>query len=169
MLPDILASGLRAVICGTAVGTMSASVGHYYARPGNDFWRLLHESGLTPQRLAPQDDSTLPQFGLGLTDLTKNVAQSHDRGLAYDVDGFRARIDRFRPAWVVLHGKEAGRAARGSRGPLSLGVQTWQVADVPVFVVPSASGANRRASYDGRPSRLTWWAEMASVIKERSA
>jgi TDG/mug DNA glycosylase family protein len=84
VLPDILAPNLRIVFCGTAVGQRSAQRGHYYAGPGNDFWRLLHDTGLTPRLLAPDDDVTLPTYGLGLTDLAQNVAQSHDRGPVYD-------------------------------------------------------------------------------------
>ena len=75
MLPDILAPGLRAVICGTAVGEESATRGHYYAGRNNDFWRLLHESGLTPRLLSPEEDATLPHYGIGLTDLTYRAAQ----------------------------------------------------------------------------------------------
>jgi hypothetical protein len=48
--------------------------GHYYANPGNLFWRVLAETGLTPQRLRPEDDWRMPEFGLGLTDLAKGVA-----------------------------------------------------------------------------------------------
>src|SRR5438067_2015906 len=40
ILPDHLRPGLSIVFCGTAVGTASASRGHYYAGPGNDFWRF---------------------------------------------------------------------------------------------------------------------------------
>lgn len=45
VLDDVLAPNLRVVFCGTAVGVRSAARGHYYAGPGNDFWRLLHGSG----------------------------------------------------------------------------------------------------------------------------
>jgi hypothetical protein len=39
------------------------------------------------------DDMTITSYGIGLTDIAKNVAASSDRGLAgaCDVDGFAAR------------------------------------------------------------------------------
>jgi TDG/mug DNA glycosylase family protein len=33
-----------------------------------------------------------------------------------------------------------------------------------VFVLPSSSGANRRRSYDGRPTRVAWWSELAQQL-----
>jgi hypothetical protein len=38
-LPDQLQDHLRLVFAGTAAGQRSADVGHYYAHPGNRFWR----------------------------------------------------------------------------------------------------------------------------------
>ncbi len=161
-LPDILEPGLRVVFCGTAVATASALRGHYYAGPANEFWQLLHLAGFTDRQLDPADDHTLPSHGLGLTDLNKTTAQSHDRGLVYDVPGFEARIAAVRPDWVALHGKEAAKAL--GHGRVRLGTQDWLVAERPVFVLPSASGANRRADYDGRPDRLSWWRELAELV-----
>ena len=51
ILPDLLC--LRVVVCCTAAGTASATVRAYYAGPGNQFWSILHETGLTPRRLPP--------------------------------------------------------------------------------------------------------------------
>lgn len=48
VLPDYLAPDLRAVFAGTAAGERSAALGHYYAGRDNEFWSLLHKSGLTP-------------------------------------------------------------------------------------------------------------------------
>ena len=79
VLPDHLAQGLCVVFCGTAVGTTSAGRGHYYCGRGNEFWPLLFQSGLIPERLRCEDDLRLLEFGHGLTDLNKTVAKSSDR------------------------------------------------------------------------------------------
>jgi double-stranded uracil-DNA glycosylase len=164
MLADLLEMGLRAVIVGTAVGEKSAARGHYYAGPGNEMWLLLHEAGLTNARLSPGQDHQLPLHGVGLTDLAKNVAQSHDRGLVYDVPAFASKIERFQPDWVGFNGKEAAKAFTGQRHH-DLGRQVWCVSGRPVFVLPSTSGANRRATYDGRATRLEWWLEFGVLVR----
>lgn len=74
MLPDRLAPGLQVLFCGTAAGTASATRGHYYAGPGNRFWGLLAQTGLTPRLLRPDEDHLMPGFRTGLTDLAKGVA-----------------------------------------------------------------------------------------------
>lgn len=169
VLPDYLAPGLRVVFCGTAVSTTSAARGHYYAGPGNEFWPLLHESGLTPVRLTPDDDGRIPEFGLGLTDLAKKIAASTDAGLGshYDIEGFVAKIDRFAPRWLAFHGKAAGRAASKALGhgsSVSLGEQPWSVGSSSVFVLPSASAANRDPKrLEGRGSRVDWFRDLAAV------
>lgn len=168
ILPDYLAAGLRVVFVGTAVSRRSAERGHYYAGPGNEFWRFLELSGLTPRRLGPEDDHTLPAYGLGLTDLSKTVAQSHDRGLPYDPAGFAAKIELHRPGWVAFTSKQGAKVfARsiGEREP-SYGPALWTVAGCPVFVLPSPSAANRRPT---DPPRERWWRRLGDAVLENTA
>lgn len=98
MLPDYLGPDLRVVFVGTAVATASATRGHYYAGPGNRFWELLWEAGLTGERiLSPADDESILQYGVGLTDLVKTRAASSDSLLRredYDVGGLLTRLSR---------------------------------------------------------------------------
>ena len=166
ILPDFLAPGLRVVFCGTAAGEKSAERGHYYAGPGNDFWRYLFESGLTPERMEPEDDSRVTEFGIGLSDLAKLVAASSDAGLRghYDVERLIRKIEAFKPSWVAFHGKEAAKVVSrtlGQRRRVRLGRQTWLVGGRPVFVVPSASGSNRDPRrLEDKASRLEWFIEL---------
>ena len=118
MLPTYLAPNLRVVLVGTAVGETSAARSHYYAGPGNEFWTFLHECGLTPTTLDPSDDATPPSYGIRLTDLAKAIAQSHDRGLPFDIATFTAKIATYRPGMVAFTRKAAGTAfARSLRQP----------------------------------------------------
>ena len=68
-LPDVVAPDLDVLFCGINPSLMSASRGHHFARPGNRFWPALHLAGLTPTRLAPDQDRELPRYGLGVTNL----------------------------------------------------------------------------------------------------
>ena len=140
------------VVVGTAVGEASAARGHYYAGPGSNFWAYLRQCGLTARRLAPEDDALLPGLGVALSDLAKTRAQSHDRGLAYDVAAFEDKVGRCAPRWVAFHGKAAAKAYARAVGlrPPGLGPTPWLVAESLGFVLPSASGANRSRPWDGR-------------------
>jgi TDG/mug DNA glycosylase family protein len=169
VLPDYLAPGLRVVFCGTVVSTTSAARGHYYAGPGNEFWPFLHQSGLTPVPLSPNDDARVLEFRLGLTDLAKKIAASSDARLGshYDIDGFVEKIETFAPAWLAFHGKTAGRAASKALGygsAISLGEQAWSIGATRVFVLPSASAANRDPKrLEGRASRVDWFRDLAAL------
>lgn len=108
----------------------------------------------------------LPDLGIGLTDLVKTMAQSHDRGLPYDVPRLEQRIAEVAPAWLAFTSKEAGAAAARHLGQPrpSLGRQEWTLGGAKVFVLPSPSGRNQgRSNYDGRPTRLAWWRELAEL------
>jgi TDG/mug DNA glycosylase family protein len=153
MLPDYLQPDLRMVLVGTAVGEKSAARGHHYAGPGNDFWAFLYEAGLTPTRLTPNDDASLPRYGIGLTDLVKSIAQSHDRGLPYDVPAFIAKIATYQPGVVAFTSKAAGKAfARALGEPLpSLGLELGRSrADQHSFCL------HRQARTEPRPTRRAW-------------
>jgi TDG/mug DNA glycosylase family protein len=165
VLPDILAPGVEVVFCGTAVGECSARRGHYHAGPGDAFWQLLHDAGFTDRRLTPQDDASLPGLRLGLTDLVRNEGQ----GLTFDAPSVVAKVEAVEPAWVAFTGKVAGQAAARfvGRPRPGLGLQSWTFGGAQVFVLPSPSGANRRREYDGRPTRLEWWSELAQLCERR--
>jgi len=163
-LPDIVAPGLDVVFCAPAVGECAAMRGHYYAGPGNIFWRLLHQGGFTPHQLEPSEDDTAPTYGIGLVDVVR-TSPPHQRPAVFDVTQLVETIRSQRPCWVAFNGKHAAAVvARGlGQRPTGLGRASWSVAGVPVFVLPSSSGANQRRDYDGRASRLAWWSELAQL------
>lgn len=168
-LAELLAPGLRLVVVGPAVTACAAARGHHHAGPGDDFWRLLHESGTTARQLAPEEDADLLGEGVGLTHLVQDPSRSGSRPAPHDLARFCALVEEHAPAWVAFHGKAAATACARAAGhrPPPLGVAPWTVAGSRVFVLPSASGANRRSSYDGRPTRLEWWAELATLLPRR--
>ena len=115
ILPDVLAPGLRVVFCGTAAGEEAARVGAPYAGPGNRFWWVLHEVGLTPRELRPVEFRELLAWGIGLTDVAKHAVGGDSalragrlRRRGGDREGGAIRAARAR-----VRGK--ARGARGAR------------------------------------------------------
>jgi TDG/mug DNA glycosylase family protein len=70
-LPDQLQHHLRLVFVGTAAGQRSVDLGHYYAHPGNRFWRTIPAVGLTPRRYQPHEVPALLEQRIGFTDMCK--------------------------------------------------------------------------------------------------
>ena len=98
-LPDQLQDHLRLVFVGTAAGQRSADTGHYYAGPGNRFWRTIHEVGITPRRYEPHEFPELLKLGIGFTDVCKLGAGMDHQALKFPVDipAFRDKMRRYRP------------------------------------------------------------------------
>jgi mismatch-specific thymine-DNA glycosylase len=158
ILPDVLAAGLRVVFCGTAPGTASARAGAYYAGPGNRFWTTLHEVGLTAAVLRPAEFARLPEFGIGLTDISKTASGSDQevgrRGV--DPERLAAAIAAIAAPHLAFNGKNSARAALGR--PVDYGIQPERIGGAAVWVLPSTSGA-ARGFWDIGP-----WRELARAI-----
>lgn len=167
VLPDIVGPEPRIVFCGQAGAESITSREHYYETPGNSFWESLHACGLVPDLLGPQDDHRLPEHGLGLTDLVGHIDPGTGRQRAWvEVEELLDKVERWAPDWLAFTSKGAAQEAARAIGrppPRLLGTTEWYVARTQVFVLPGTSGANRRRDYDGRPTRLGWWRELAEL------
>ncbi|WP_439817911.1 mismatch-specific DNA-glycosylase [Zavarzinia sp. CC-PAN008] len=161
ILPDVLAPGLHAVLCGTAVGRFSAQAQAYYAKPGNRFWPALHESGLVPVRLGPQDYPRVLEFGLGLTDLNKTEFgnDSELTRTAFDVAGLRAKLAHYRPAALAFTSKHGAQTFL--RRKVAYGRQPEVVEGAALFVLTSPSGL--ATGYWS----LEPWRELAGFVNAR--
>jgi TDG/mug DNA glycosylase family protein len=143
-LPDQLQEHLRLVFVGTAASKRSASDGHYYAHPGNRFWRAIHEAGITPRRYQPGEFEALLELGIGFTDLSKSGAgMDHQiEAASIDVPGFEAKIEKYRPKTIAFTSKKAASLFYGKPSSvISLGRQRADGQFPDVFVLSSPSGA----------------------------
>jgi double-stranded uracil-DNA glycosylase len=153
-LPDHLRPGLDLVFVGINPGERSAERGHYYAHPGNAFWRVLSASPLIARDLGPEDDASLLDDGIGLTDLAKRVvtdsSQVTDAELRASIEAFRARIASASPRAVCFTATRPFAALYPGEWR-SLGWGRQDVAPLEgadVWVMPSPSG--RAAAYRNR-------------------
>lgn len=144
-LPDILLPRLKLVFVGFNPSLPASRAGHYYAGGRNHFYPLLQRSGLTPRLLTYHEDSTLPQFGIGLTDLcptpTAQAGHLPAGALRAGRDRLTEKLLRFRPRVVCFNGFGVYHAYFG-RPPVAPGLQADRIGDSAVFVVPSTSPAN---------------------------
>ncbi len=143
VLPDVLASGLDVVFCGSAVGDASAKAGAYYAGPGNRFWETLAAIGLTDGELRAKDYQLVLTYGIGLTDMNKTDSGS-DASLSPDADEpgtLRATLEKYQPAHLAFNGKRAAEVFFGAK--VAYGRQPEPVGATVVHVLPSTSGAAR--------------------------
>jgi len=146
-LPDYLAPGLRVVFVGFNPGETSARVGHYYAYPGNRFYWLLWQAGLTDRLYASHEDASLLALGYGLTDLvgrsTRSSGDLTPAELRAGREELLAKLARYRPRVACYNGKGIYAALTGSRR-VEYGLQPSSVVPgVLDFVAASPSGRSR--------------------------
>jgi len=110
-LLDVLEPNLICVFVGTNPGIRTATSGHAYAHPSNQFWKLLHSSGCTEnERLRPEQDVDLPRlYSMGNTNIvarpSRDAAELSKAEMAEGTPVLEAKIAEFRPEAVCIVGK----------------------------------------------------------------
>jgi len=129
---------------------------------------LLAATGLAEGRpLGAPLDTTLPDMGLGLTDLVKQRAASSDALLKtsdYDLAGFVARIETAAPKVVAFNGGKAAVARHLGYGKSVEGPADWRIGESLVYRVPSSSAA---ASI-GTAQKLAAWRQFGAWVRQRT-
>jgi len=144
----VIAPHLRVLFCGINPGLYSGAVGHHFARPGNRFWKALHQAGFTDRLLSPFEERRLLERGLGITNLVNSATASADELDTEDIRRGARRLlsttRRYRPRIVAILGLGAYRIAFGDR-TASIGPRDERVGGARVWVLPNPSG--RTAGY----------------------
>jgi double-stranded uracil-DNA glycosylase len=137
--------GLRVLFVGINPSLRSAEVGHHFARPGNRFWPTLHASGFTPRQLTPYEDALLPSFGIGITNIVARATRAASDLSAEELRAgavlLEATVREWNPRLVAMVGVVAYRTAF-DRPHANMGLQSEEVGDRPVWVLPNTSGLN---------------------------
>lgn len=147
-LPDYLASGLSVVFVGLNPGRYSIEAGHYFAGPQNRFWAALSVSGLVAHSVGPEDDASLLEQEIGLTDLVKRATRGIDELSRHEyktgAKTLRRKLIRFQPKVACFVGLTGYRICFNPQAVV--GVQPEQLGDTQLFVMPSTSPRNARYS-----------------------
>jgi TDG/mug DNA glycosylase family protein len=165
-IPDVGGPGLRVLFSGINPSLYSAATGHHFARPGNRFWPALHRAGFTERQLHPSEQFTLPEAGLGITNVVaRATARADELSAAELVEGgavLAALADRWRPRVLAVLGVTAYRAAF-ARPKAALGLQPEPLGGVPVWVLPNPSGLNAHYTVD---SLAAAYAELRRAVTD---
>jgi TDG/mug DNA glycosylase family protein len=167
-VPDLIAPGLRLLFCGINPGLYSGAVGHHFARPGNRFWRVLHESGLTERLISPFEERELLRLGIGVTNLvgraTATAAELAPAELREGAERLADVAERYRPAVIAVLGMDAYRTAF-QRPKARMGPQAGDIGGSRAWLLPNPSGA--QASY-GLPALVEAFAALRADLAELS-
>jgi TDG/mug DNA glycosylase family protein len=144
-VPDVIAPGLQVLFCGINPSLYSAAVRHHFARPGNRFWRVLHQASFTSRLLFPHEERALLKCGYGITNLVERATARADEiapdELARGLQCLVAKVQQFRPRFVAILGIGAYRKAFGSPS-VALGQQHAKMHGATLWLLPNPSGLN---------------------------
>ena len=167
-LPDYLKEGLDIVLVGLNPSQVSVERGHYFANPRNRFWRAFNQSGLVDAVVAMEEDSKLPDYGIGFTDLVKRPSRQASALRAGDYrEGaplLKEKMLKWEPEIVCFQGLMVYanylRYAEGLKVKVELGIQPHTIGASRVFVVPNPSPANAQYSLD---TLVCWFQELKKL------
>jgi TDG/mug DNA glycosylase family protein len=142
-IADLVGPHLRVLFCGINPGLASAAAGLHFARPGNRFWKVLHQAGFTDRVMAPAEQAILPSLGLGITNIVHRRSATAAELTAEELRAGAANLERLvanlAPSRVAVLGVLAYRVAfRQPRA--AVGLQPQSLAGRPVWVLPNPSG-----------------------------
>ncbi|MEO7191906.1 MAG: mismatch-specific DNA-glycosylase [Vicinamibacterales bacterium] len=168
VLPDRVSPPVDLLLVGINPGMRSAAVGHHFAGPSNRFWRLLYDAGLVSERLRPEDDARLPEWGIGITNLVPRATAGIDTLMKAEyiagLPVLRRKVRRWHPRIIAFVGVTLYRSVAGLRASdaVALGRQGVTFEGADVYVVPNPSGRNAHFPYGTMQST---WRELAAAVR----
>ncbi|HEV2890357.1 MAG TPA: G/U mismatch-specific DNA glycosylase [Frankiaceae bacterium] len=144
-LPDLVAPGLKVLLCGINPGLMSAAIGHHFGNPANRLWPAMHLAGFTPRRLHPRESRELLAYGVGITNLvaraTATAAELTAAEIRAGVEPLTRLVEENEPEWVAFLGLTSYRTAFG-RPKAVVGRQPERLGPSGIWLLPNTSGLN---------------------------
>lgn len=178
-LPDLVRKNLDVIFVGINPSTYSVLQGHYFARKTNRFWPAFSQSVLSLSarqmlsldRLLPEHDALLQDYGFGFTDAVKRASpRATDISPKEFADGVADLLEKFeelQPKVACFHGIMAYRAVHrlltGTKDDPLLGVQpeALSIGRTRLFLAPNPSPANAHFT---PADQVAWYDRLAGVL-----
>jgi G:T/U-mismatch repair DNA glycosylase len=119
-------------------------------------------------RLGPEDDHRVRDYGIGLTDVVKHRAESSDARLRQEDFGAAAFVEKIllcQPEVIAFNGEKVGTVvARHLRQPPIRvnGPGAWRIGESHVYRLPSSSPA---AATIGEEAKTAAWVEFGEWVR----
>lgn len=168
-LQDYLETNLDMIIVGINPSLTAAHRGRYYAGPGNHFYKLLHESGLTPRLVSFEEDYKLLQYGIGLTNVvaraTRSAADLKRTEIKEGARIVKEKLGLYKPRVAVFNGKGIYEvfANINSRSAFHFGLQPESIGDTAIWVTPSSSA--RCANFPRMVDKLHFYTGLNKYLR----
>ncbi|MGE8432491.1 G/U mismatch-specific DNA glycosylase [Chryseobacterium joostei] len=166
MLTDIITTNLSVIFCGINPGLKSSNDGHHFSGKSNRFWKVLHQSGFTPYEVEAVNDTSILDFGYGLTTAVARATSRADELSKEEfndaLESFTNKIMEFQPQYIAFLGKAAYKAF-SKKKEIQWGQQREDFCGAKVWVLPNTSGLNRGFSLD---QLVTYYKEFYQTIHE---
>jgi len=151
MLTDIINTNLKIIFVGINPGLKSAEDGHHFSGRSNRFWKVLHLSGFTSHQIEAENDTTILDFGYGLTTAVARATSRADElskeEFDHSLEFFKTKMTKFHPKYIAFLGKVAYKTFSGKK-QISWGLQSEEFCGSKVWVLPNPSGLNRGFSLE---------------------
>ena len=151
MLTDIINNNLTVLFVGINPGLKSADDGHHFSGKSNRFWKVLHQAGFTSHQIDPEDDTTILDFGYGLTTAvarpTSRADELSKEEFNDSLEAFKTKMLKFQPKCIAFLGKIAYKTFSGKKQIL-WGLQQEEFCGSKVWILPNPSGLNRGFSLE---------------------
>lgn len=146
MLTDLIDKDLKVIFCGINPGLKSASDGHHFSGRSNRFWKVLHLAGFTTQEIQAVKDTTILDYGYGLTTAVDRATARADElsriEFEHSIEAFKAKMTHFQPKYIAFLGKAAYMAFTHKK-QVVWGHQAEDFCGAMVWILPNPSGLNR--------------------------
>lgn len=167
-LEDYLEMNLDLVFVGINPSLMAAHRGRYYAGPGNHFYKLLHESGLTPRCISFEEDYKLLQYSIGLTNIvtrpTRSAADLKRTEIKEGAKIMKEKLKLYKPKIAVFNGKCIYEVFANIRAKdtFHFGLQPERIDDTTIWVTPSSSA--RCANFPRMVDKLHFYTALKKYL-----